>query len=64
MTQRNSNTILQPINDSSINHNTAVIFKFYYAKGIGVIKTSTEFTTHKGEYVNDTWTLVSIREIH
>ncbi len=64
VTQRNTSTIIQAINDTSLNHNTAVIYKFYYAKGIGIIKTTTEFTDHNGEYVNDTWTLESIREIH
>jgi len=48
---------------SNSNYQTTYAFKYYYAKGIGVIRYSNEFTDHYGKYHSNTWDLVSIKAI-
>jgi hypothetical protein len=49
--------------DSKSNHQTTYAFKYYYAKGIGVIRYSNEFTDYHGKYHSNTWNLASIKDI-
>jgi hypothetical protein len=63
VTQANSHIISQAISNSGFNYNTAITSRFYYAKGIGLIRFSTEFTDYYGKHHNNLWNLVRIRDI-
>jgi hypothetical protein len=62
-TQANANVTFQMINNPSVTHNIPVTSKFYYAKGLGLIKFSIAFTDHNGKYINNTWNLINIKDI-
>jgi hypothetical protein len=47
----------------SSNHQTIYTFKYYYAKGIGLIKYASEYTDYHGKYYHTIWNLLSIKDI-
>jgi len=64
VTQTNAKIKIKVNADTSINHLTEVASEFYYAKGIGVIKYTVQFTDHNGKENYGVWELKSIKNIN
>ena len=63
VTQANAKIEIKVKADTSINHLTKVVSNFYYAKDIGLIKYSIQFTDQNGKDNYGLWELKSIKNI-